>query len=109
VARAVRAAVHTTRPGIYNIAGNEALPLSELGRWTRRPQLPLPGAVLGVVSRGLTLLGGGGRAALDGVHLRYGFTLDTSQAHRELQFVPAYRIGLERAGDGLLRLETSPA
>jgi len=49
------------------------------------------------------------RSTFDGDHLRYGFTLDTRRAERELGFAPAYRIGLERAGDGVLRLETSPA
>jgi nucleoside-diphosphate-sugar epimerase len=47
------------------------------------------------------------RGALDGPHLRYGFTLDTSRARRELGFRPQYRIGLARAGDGGLRLETA--
>jgi hypothetical protein len=41
-------------------------------------------------------------------HLRYGFTLDTRRAERELGFRPGYRIGLARAGDGALRLEAAP-
>jgi UDP-glucose 4-epimerase len=110
VARAVRAAVHSRVPGIYNVAGNEALPLSVLGRWTGRPALPLPGMALTLASSGLRWLRRESRrSALDGDHLRYGFTLDTRRAERELRFSPAYRIGLERAGDGVLRLETSPA
>jgi UDP-glucose 4-epimerase len=109
VSRAVRAAVLGDHSGIYNVAGNEALPLSELGRWTGRPQLPVPGGLLHWAGRSLALLGGSGRSYPGGNHLRYGFTLDTRRAERELGFVPAYRIGLERAGDGLLRLETSPA
>jgi hypothetical protein len=47
--------------------------------------------------------------AMDGPHLRYGFTLDTSRAERELGFRPGYRICLARAGDGSVQLETSPA
>jgi len=46
-------------------------------------------------------------AAVDGSHLRYGFTLDTQRAERDLEFRPADRIGLARAGDGALQLETT--
>jgi nucleoside-diphosphate-sugar epimerase len=109
LARAVRLAVHARRSGIYNVSGSEALPLSLLGRWTGRPQLPVPGGLLRVVAQGLHLLGAEHRrAAVDGQHLRYGFTLETRAAQRELGWTPAYRVGLEPAGDGLLRLETSP-
>ncbi len=41
-----------------------------------------------------------------GRHLRYGFTLDTRRAERDLDFRPNDHIGLARAGDGALRLET---
>jgi len=54
--------------------------------------------VLGIESR----LGASG-----GAHLRYGFTLDTKRAAEELGFRSQYRIGLARAGDGALRLETA--
>jgi hypothetical protein len=46
--------------------------------------------------------------SLDGPLLRHGFTLDTTRAQRELDFRPGYRIGLARAGDGQLRIETAP-
>jgi nucleoside-diphosphate-sugar epimerase len=109
VARATRLALHSRRTGIFNVAGREALPLSVLARWTGAPSLPLPGALLRAVSRGVELLGREGlRASLDGPHLRYGFTLDTSRAERLLGFRPGYRVGLERAGDGRMRLETAP-
>jgi hypothetical protein len=39
--------------------------------------------------------------------LCFGFTLDTSRAERELGFRPTDRIGLARAGDGALRVETA--
>jgi UDP-glucose 4-epimerase len=108
VARAVQSAVHARRPGIYNVAGNEALPLSTLARWTGRASLPLPGALLGLADRAGRLLG---REALpgaaDAARLRFGFTLDTRRAERELGFRPINRIGLARAGDGSLRLETA--
>jgi hypothetical protein len=54
--------------------------------------------ILGIESR----LGAGG-----GAHLRYGFTLDTDRAIAQLGFRSQYRIGLARAGDGALRLETA--
>ncbi len=110
LARAVRLALRAKHSGVYNISGCEALPLSVLGRWTGRPQLPVPGGLLRLAARALGLLGQEtGRAGLDGDHLRYGFTLDTRAAEADLGYFPAYRVGLERAGDGLVRLETSPA
>src|SRR5262249_58422770 len=51
VARAAQAAVHARHPGIYNVAGSEAVPLSLLGRWTGRPSLPVPRALLAAVDR----------------------------------------------------------
>jgi nucleoside-diphosphate-sugar epimerase len=110
VAQAVRAAVRAKTSGVYNVSGSEALPLSVLGRWTGRPSLPVPGPLLRTAARGLGLLGGEAqRARIDGTHLHYGFTLSTQRAEHDLGYRPAYRIGLERAGDGALRLETSPA
>jgi len=106
LARGVQAAVHRPVRGVFNLAGREALPLSTLARWTGRPSLPLPGPLLRLL--GLALRGRG-EAALDGPQLRYGMLLDTTRAARELGFAPGYRVGLARAGDGRLRLETSPA
>jgi hypothetical protein len=57
--------------------------------------------------RARRLLGRDDGADAAGPHLRYGFTLDTSRAERELRFRPRSRIGLSRAGDGALRLETA--
>jgi hypothetical protein len=109
-ARAVQAAIHSSSAGAFNLAGREAIPLSVLGRWTRRPFLPVPGLLLRAAGAGVgRFLRDPLRDALDGPHLRYGFTLDTSRAERELGFRPQYRIGLARAGDGGLRLETARA
>jgi nucleoside-diphosphate-sugar epimerase len=109
-ARAVQAAVHSGAAGTFNLAGREAIPLSTLGRWTRRPCLPVPGPLLRAARAGVgRFLGDPLRGALDGPHLRYGFTLDTRRAERVLGFRPEYRIGLARAGDGGLRLETARA
>lgn len=109
VAQAVSAAVHMNRSGVYNVAGTEAVPLSVLGRWTKRPLLPLPGPWLRIAAGALRIAAGGSHLErLTGDHLHYGFTLDTRRARRELGFRPAHRIGLSRAGDGELRLETVP-
>jgi hypothetical protein len=109
-ARAVQAAVYTDAAGVFNLAGREAIPLSVLGRWTRRPCVPVPGLLLRAAAAGASrLLREPLRSDLDGPHLRYGFTLDTSRAERQLGFRPQYRIGLARAGDGGLRLETARA
>jgi nucleoside-diphosphate-sugar epimerase len=106
VARAVQAAVHSRHPGIYNVAGSEAVPLSLLGRWTSRPSLPMPRGILAAADRAAQLLGREA-AGVSGSHLRFGFTLDTRRAERELGFRATNRIGLARAGDGSLRLETA--
>jgi UDP-glucose 4-epimerase len=106
VAHAVQAAVQARHPGIYNVAGSEAVPLSLLGRWTGRPSLPVPRALLAAVDRAAQLFGRDGAGA-NASHLRFGFTLDTRRAERELGFRASNRIGLARAGDGSLRLETA--
>ena len=108
VARAIQAALHARRSGIYNVAGRESVPISLLARWTGRPAWPVPQPLLGWIDRR-----GAHRSAprfarpFDGPPLRYGFTLDTRRAERELGFRPGDRIGLARAGDGTLRLETA--
>jgi nucleoside-diphosphate-sugar epimerase len=110
VARAIRLAVHRQAAGIFNIASHEVLPLSQLAQWTGRPSTPVPGPLLASVARGARFFGWERIGDnLDGPHLRYGFTLDTSRAERELGFRPGYRISLARAGDGSVQLETSPA
>lgn len=105
VARAIRTSVFARRSGIYNIAGRESVPLSVLARWVGKPALPVPGPLLSLASLGARLLGSEAATA-SSRHLRYGFTLDTRLAERELDFRPTDRIGLARAGDGALRLET---
>jgi len=108
VARAVRAAIHTPVSGIFNIAGGEAVPLSMLARWTGHRSVAVPGPLLGVIDATERMLGIGSHlGARGGAHLRYGFTLNTERAAAELGFRSQYRIGLARAGDGALRLETA--
>jgi nucleoside-diphosphate-sugar epimerase len=106
VARAIRSSIHSDRSGIYNIAGAEAVPLSVLASWTRHTTVPVPGPMLSWLSMGARLLGYE-ESPLQGAHLRYGFTLDTERARRELGFRPSSRIGLAPAGDGRLQVETA--
>lgn len=109
VARASRQALHATRAGVYNVSGPEAVPLSVLSRWTGHWNVGVPGSLLRTAARVATLAGTGWlRLAADGPQMRHGFTLDTTRAERELGFRPGYRIGLARAGDGRLRIETAP-
>ncbi len=110
VARAVELAVHARCAGIFNVAGIETVPLSVLARWTGRPALPIPGALLRSAAWSAGLLRAElSRSALAGPYLRYGFTMDTTRAEQALGFRPGYRIGLSRAGDGVSRLEAAPA
>lgn len=106
VARALQAAIHARTSGIFNVAGRESVPLSVLSRWAGQPTLPVPGPLIPWLALGARLLGTRGPAS-NAPHLRYGFTLDTQRAERELGFLPGDRIGLARAGDGTLRLETA--
>ncbi|MEM7409112.1 MAG: hypothetical protein AAF430_02620 [Myxococcota bacterium] len=106
-ARALQAAVHSDRPGIYNVAGREAVPFSQLARWTGRAAWAVPSPILGWTRIALPWSGGRSAPAPLSRSLRYGFTLDTQRAERELGFAPGDRIGLARAGDGSLRLETA--
>jgi UDP-glucose 4-epimerase len=106
VARAVCAALRARSSGVFNVAGRELLPLSMLGRWTGRPCVPVPGPLLRAAAAGAARLGRETlSSAIHGPHLRYGMSLDTSRAARELGFEPRYRIGVTRAGDGAMRLE----
>jgi nucleoside-diphosphate-sugar epimerase len=106
VALAVRAALRGGASGVFNVAGREALPLSVLGRWTRRPCVPVPGPLLRAASLAAAQLGNERlQTALGGSHLRYGMSLDTARASRALGFAPRYRVGVVRAGDGVQRLE----
>lgn len=106
-ASAILQAVHSTHSGIYNVAGREAVPLSVLARWTGHRTWPLPHPLIGWAATGARFLGRGRRAIAASDAQRFGFTLDTRRAEAELGFRPGERIGLARAGDGTLRLETA--
>jgi len=106
VARAVRAALQADTAGVFNVAAREVVPLSVLGRWTRRPCVPVPGPLLAIASGALARLGGERlRGRFDGPYLRYGMSLDTRRAAEAFDFTPRYRVGVARAGDGVMRVE----
>ncbi len=108
VAGAVRAAVRTPVSGIFNIAGDQSVPLSIVADWTGRSSIPVPGPLLRWLSPAARALGLESRdGPVDCPQLRYGFTLDTSRAESKLGFRARYRIGLARAGDGALKVETA--
>jgi len=110
LARAIDAALFAGCSGIFNVAGRELLPLSALVRWAGRSAWSVPHPLLGALGRGARLLGAGWRRLpFDGPALRYGFSLDTRRAERELGFRPADRIGVTPPGDGQPRLETTSA
>lgn len=109
VARAALVGAVSEQSGIFNVAGDETLPLSALTRWVGQTSLPLPGVLLPGAARALGFLRADlSERTLDAAHLRYGFTLDTRRAETQLAFTPAYRIDLARAADGSLRIETNP-
>ncbi len=88
VARALVLGLHADLPGIYNIAGREAFPCSELQRTHRAPPF-LRGILSGVAGLVEPLLPGGRHeSGFD----RYGFVLNTRRAEESLGFEPLYRI-----------------
>ncbi len=109
VTLAVQAAIRTSASGIFNISGDQSVPLSVLASWTGRSSIPIPGPLLRWMSPATRALGfEPHEGPVDCAQLRYGYTLDTSRAEAELGFRARYRIGLARAGDGVLQVETTP-
>ncbi|HTO53960.1 MAG TPA: NAD-dependent epimerase/dehydratase family protein [Myxococcota bacterium] len=90
VARALVLALHADRPGIYNIAGRDVFPRSQLAR---------SGGAFGFVERWL------GRAAPGQSYDRYGIVPSARLAHEALGFEPQYRIELRGSGSAR-RIET---
>ena len=104
VARALVLALHSDRPGIYNIAGREVFPCSQL---RRKPQKLGPVPVPRVLSATFSFLAqsvGRSRGRHRGFQ-RYGFVLNTRLAAEMLGFEPQYRIELRGRGPDL-RVDT---
>ncbi|MEE8558529.1 MAG: hypothetical protein V3T14_11665 [Myxococcota bacterium] len=96
-------ALHSDQPGIYNIAGRERFPRSELVGASTRSGLKVPGLMRGTIARIAQTV-----AALrsgNGGFTRYGIVLDTRHAEEVLGFDPSYRIELRGSGS-TRRIET---
>ncbi|HXZ84957.1 MAG TPA: hypothetical protein VEI82_05660 [Myxococcota bacterium] len=93
VARALVLALHADRPGVYNIAGREVFPRSQLGPSASRSTLSLGLAWLERLVRRAPAPG----QAFD----RYGLVPSARLAHEALGFEPQYRI--EVRGQGAAR------
>jgi len=108
VAAAVQAALAAHRGGVYNVAADQAVPLSVLLRLRGDTALPVPGPLLRLAGAALHGLGADAWAeGLDGPHLRFGLTLDTRRATAELGFRPRVRVVLPRSGGEWLRLDAA--
>jgi nucleoside-diphosphate-sugar epimerase len=93
VVQAALLALHLEARGVFNIAGDQSLPLSAIDRARSSFRLALPGALLSLLGRGLEQLGQSGWARrLDGPQQCFGASLDTRRARRELGFRPGYRV-----------------
>jgi nucleoside-diphosphate-sugar epimerase len=106
VARAVSATVHSNRSGVFNISGPEAVPLRGLALGTLRfvrSEPPRRRDWLATATRLLPSIRNK-RSAPDS-HLRYGFTLDTRAAERDLGFRATDRIYVDHGVGGALNLE----
>ena len=107
VSRAISAALHSNRSGIFNISGTEAVPLRGLALGTQRSMSPEPrSAWLSGMTRFLTRVSNL-RSPPD-LHLRYGFTLDTRAAERELGFRATDQICVDRDRNGACSVESMP-
>jgi nucleoside-diphosphate-sugar epimerase len=86
VARALVLALHADRPGIYNIAGREVFPRSQL----REPQ--------GRLAEAWSVLEQSVGRRVPTPFDRYGVVVSTRLAHETLGFEPQYRIEVRRQG-----------
>jgi UDP-glucose 4-epimerase len=83
---ALHRAVTAPATGVFNIAGDGVLALSQAVRRTGRPTLSVPGALLGVVGRALAPTRLVDFTSEQVRFLTYGRAIDTSRAQRELGF-----------------------
>lgn len=110
VARAVSAALHSNQSGVFNISGPEVVPLRGLALGTLRFVLSEPPRRRDWLAATTRLLSPTrNRRTVPDSHLRYGFTLDTRAAERELGFRATDRICVDHGVDGALSLEAVPA
>jgi len=86
----LRRATLEHHPGVYNVAGDGVMPLSQVLRWAGRIRLAVPAAAISVI---------GGLAGNSGVidfsaeqasFLRFGRVVDTARLRTEFGFAPRY-------------------
>lgn len=109
VVQAAIHALHLRARGVFNIAGDQSVPLSVLDRARQSVRVPVPGPLLSLLGRGLERLGADslGRR-IDAPQLRYGASLDTERARTELGFKPTYRITVNPPSARAPTLEARP-
>lgn len=90
VADCIVKGVREGRSGVYNLAGDGALPLREIARRLGRPYLPLPAGLLAGVLRALQALGLASRGPEQVDFLRYRPVLANDRLKQELGFVPRH-------------------
>jgi UDP-glucose 4-epimerase len=90
VAACIAKGIRERRSGIYNLAGDGALPLREIARRLGKAYLPLPPALLAGVLRLLQLTGLSARGPEQVDFLRYRPVLSNEKLKREFGFEPTY-------------------
>jgi UDP-glucose 4-epimerase len=88
VARCIVKGVLEGRTGIYNLAGDGAVPLREIARRLGKPYLALPAGLLAALLRALQALGLSSRGPEQVDFLRYRPVLSNEKLKRELGFSP---------------------
>lgn len=87
---ALRLASVSSRPGVFNVAGDGAMPLSQIVRRTGRAQLALPRSLLTLAA---SLTGNTGLLDLTAEgcdYLAYGRVVDTSRLHADFGYQPRF-------------------
>jgi UDP-glucose 4-epimerase len=93
VVRAVRIAAGDSHPGTYNVAGAEALTLSQIARRLGRPTVPFPRFATSALAQVLRRAGVADFTADQLSLLTYGRVLDTERMTAQLGLVPEYTTG----------------
>jgi UDP-glucose 4-epimerase len=90
VAACIAKGIFERRSGIFNLAGDGAVALSEIARRLGRPYLPLPAPLLAGALRALQALGLSARGAEQVDFLRYRPVLANDALENEFRFVPRF-------------------
>lgn len=87
---ALRLAVLEERAGIYNVAGDGFLVLSQAIARTGRPGIPVPGLGNSLFNGALKSVGAMTMDSTQAAFLAYGRGIDTSRMRSQLRFEPSY-------------------